>query len=100
MEFMTSEKNHPVTSSAEHLDTRKDRSYADAETKPVSTHSNKFKMLSIKECLELVDGLSENTLRKLLKQKKVKSIRAGEGKRGKYLVNQDSLLECMGYIGK
>lgn len=67
------------------------------ETTTVSTNANKIKMLSIKECLELVEGLTEYTLRQLLIQKKVKFIRAGEGKRGKFLINLDSLLSYMGY---
>lgn len=67
------------------------------ETTTVSTNPSNIKMLSIKECLELVEGLTEYTLRQLLIQKKVKCIRAGEGKRGKFLINLDSLLSYMGY---
>lgn len=90
-----------TTRSAKDLDDRNNHSFSDSEISPkpvpVPTNPNKYKMLSIKECLELVDGLNEYTLRQLLIQEKVTSIRAGEGKRGKFLVNQDSLLKYMGY---
>ena len=45
----------------------------------------KVKMLTVKECTELIDGLSEHTVRQLVKQGKVKSIRTGEGRNGKFL---------------
>ena len=50
-------------------------------------------MLTIKECKELVQGVSEHTIRKLAKQGKIKSVRAGEGKRGKILISKDSFLD-------
>ena len=49
-------------------------------------------MLTIKECVGAVSGLSEHTVRKLVAQGKVKSIRTGEGKHGKILVNKADLL--------
>ena len=52
----------------------------------------KVEMLTIKESAELIDGLSEHTVRKLVKQGKVKSIRTGEGRNGKILVNKADLL--------
>ncbi|MDE6021084.1 MAG: helix-turn-helix domain-containing protein [Ruminococcus sp.] len=52
----------------------------------------KVEMLTIKECTEVVQGLSEHTVRQLVAQGKVKSIRTGEGKRGKILVNKDDLV--------
>ncbi len=55
------------------------------ETKPVE-------MLTIKECTEVIRGLSEHTVRQLVAQGKVKYIRTGEGKRGKILVNKAELL--------
>ena len=40
-------------------------------------------LLTVKECTELVDGLTMNTVRKLVIQNKVSYIRAGDGDRGK-----------------
>lgn len=49
-------------------------------------------MLTIKECAEVIQGLSEHTVRQLVAQGKVKSVRTGEGKRGKILVNKADLI--------
>ena len=54
--------------------------------------SNKVEMLTIKECTEVVQGLSEHTVRQLVKQGKVKSVRTGQGRNGKILVNKTDLL--------
>ena len=54
--------------------------------------AQKVEMLTIKECTEAVQGVSEHTVRKLVKQGKVKSVRTGEGKNGKILVNKADLL--------
>lgn len=54
--------------------------------------SNKVEMLTIKESAELISGLSEHTVRLLVKQGKVKSVRTGEGRNGKILVNKADLL--------
>ncbi len=54
--------------------------------------SDKAEMLTIKESAALISGLSEHTVRQLVKQGKVKSVRTGEGKRGKILVNKADLL--------
>ena len=55
-------------------------------------------LLTIKECAALVPGLSEHTVRMLVKQDKVKYIRCGVGKRGKILVSKDSLIKYLGTI--
>lgn len=47
--------------------------------------ANKVEMLTIKES-------SEHTVRQLVKQGKVKSVRTGEGRNGKILVNKADLL--------
>ena len=52
----------------------------------------KVEMLTIKESADLISGLSEHTVRKLVAQGKVKSVRTGEGERGKILVNKADLL--------
>lgn len=49
-------------------------------------------MLTIKESAALISGLSEHTVRQLVKQGKVKSVRTGEGRNGKILVNKSDLL--------
>ena len=49
-------------------------------------------MLTIKECTEVVRGLSEHTVRQLVAQGKVKYIRTGQGKHGKILVNKEDLV--------
>ncbi|MCT6521451.1 DNA-binding protein [Ruminococcus bicirculans] len=58
---------------------------AETKTKPVE-------MLTIKECTEVVRGLSEHTVRQLVAQGKVKYIRTGQGKREKILVNKEDLV--------
>lgn len=54
--------------------------------------SNKVEMLTIKESTALISGLSEHTVRQLVKQGKVKSVRTGEGRNGKILVNKADLI--------
>ena len=49
-------------------------------------------MLTIKECTDVIHGLSEHTVRQLVKQGKIKSVRTGIGKSGKILVNKDDLV--------
>ena len=56
----------------------------------------KIEMLNIKECTELVKGLSEHTVRQLVKQNKIPYVRAGQGKKGKILIAKSAL---MSYIG-
>ena len=64
--------------------------YSKAEDKPT-----KPEMLTIKECAALVDGLSEHTVRQLVKQEKVSYIRTGTGHNGKKLVSKASLLKYL-----
>lgn len=61
-----------------------------ASAKP---ENHPVEMLTIRECTEVIHGLSEHTIRKLVAQGKIKSVRAGEGKRGKILISKDSLLD-------
>lgn len=44
------------------------------------TKAKSVEMLTIKECTEVVRGLSEHTVRQLVAQGKVKYIRTGQGK--------------------
>ncbi len=55
-------------------------------------------MLTIKECTGYVKGLTEHTIRLLIARGEIKSMRTGEGKRGKILVPQSSLLEYLHQI--
>ena len=55
-----------------------------------------LEMLTVKECAELVTGLSEHTVRQLVAQKKVAYVRAGSGVRGKIMVSKASLLNYLG----
>ena len=57
--------------------------------------SIKPEMLTIKECAALVDGLSEHTVRQLVKQDKVAYIRTGAGRNGKILVARPRCLNIL-----
>ena len=56
-------------------------------------------LLTIKECAALVTGLSEHTVRQLVKRGEVAYMRSGAGKRGKILVYKSSLLKYLGETG-
>ena len=62
------------------------------ETATASVSADKVEMLTIKECPKVIQGLSEHTVRQLVKQGKVKSVRTGEGRNGKILVNKADLV--------
>lgn len=69
----------------------------DEATPTVSeTKSDTPEMLTVKECAALVPGLSEHTVRQLVKRGEVAYIRCGAGERGKILVSKDSLLKYLG----
>ncbi len=59
---------------------------------PAKTAADKVEMLTIKECTEVIQGLSAHTVRQFVKQGKVKSVRTGEGRNGKILVNKADLI--------
>ena len=63
-----------------------------AASKHVKAPAQSVRMLTIKECTELIEGISEHSIRMLITQGKIKAFRTGEGVRGKYLVNKESLL--------
>ena len=52
-------------------------------------------MLTIREAAQTVKGLSEHTVRQLVTQGKVPSIRTGAGKNGKILVPKAALLKYL-----
>ncbi len=71
----------------------------EAAPSPITVSKNdKPEMLTIKECAALVAGLTEHTVRMLVKQGKVRYIRCGEGARGKILVSKESLLKYLGAV--
>ncbi|MCR5805589.1 MAG: DNA-binding protein [Oscillospiraceae bacterium] len=53
-------------------------------------------MLTIKECARAVRGVSEHSIRQIVAGGQVKSVRTGEGKRGKILVNKADLMAYFG----
>lgn len=57
--------------------------------------NQKVEMLTIKECTELVKGLSEHTVRQLVVQGKIPYIRTGQGKCGKILISKSALLNYL-----
>jgi len=65
---------------------------ADTSSADNTAVPQKVELLTIKECADMIAGLSEHTVRQLVKQGKVKSIRTGEGKNGKILVNKADLI--------
>ena len=54
-----------------------------------------LEMLTIKECTNLVKGLSDHTVRQLVMQDKIPYVRAGKGKNGKILINKTELLNYL-----
>ena len=67
---------------------------AEAPNEPKA--AEKIELLTIKECTQLIDGLTEGTVRQLVTQNKIPSIRSGAGKRGKILVSKAALLKYFG----
>lgn len=54
--------------------------------------SEVVEMLTVKECTEAVKGLFKHTVRKLIAQGKLPYLRAGDGVKGKMLINKADLL--------
>lgn len=61
----------------------------------ILTEANPIEMLTIQECVEEFKGLTQNTIRQLVRHGKIKYIRTGEGRNGKILVNKTSLAEYL-----
>ena len=53
------------------------------------------KMLTVKECSQVVSGLSEHTVRQWAAQELIPYIRTGKGKRGKILISKSALLKFL-----
>ena len=66
------------------------------DTPPISQDTQPempAELLTLKECTELVKGLSEHTVRQLAVQGIIPSIRTGTGRSGKILINKAALLQ-------
>lgn len=68
------------------------------ENEIMAISSQPMEMLTIKECVKEVKGLSEHTIRQLVAQDKIPHIRTGVGKRGKILISKAALLEYFGVV--
>jgi hypothetical protein len=68
------------------------------ETQPKLHQSQMVEMLTVKECTEVVKGISDHTLRLLIQQNKIPHIRTGEGKNGKILVSKTALFNYFNKI--
>lgn len=71
----------------------------DEVTKQTTDENAPIELLTIQECTQAINGLSEYTVRHLVAQGKIKHIRTGEGKRGKILVSKQSLLDYLKIAG-
>ena len=56
-------------------------------------------MLTIKECSEQIKGISAHTIRQLVLQGKIPSVRTGAGRNGKILVSKSALLTYFNELG-
>ena len=90
------QKNNIINQITELLAQLVETESADIATAPVQASSTQPVMLTVKECAELVEGLSEHTVCMLCAQEKIKSIRTGAGRNGKILVSKSSLLRYLG----
>lgn len=69
----------------------------DSESKSEVEQDKTTEMLTVHEAARTVKGLSEHTVRQLVAQGKVPSIRTGAGKNGKILIPKAALLDyCNG----
>ena len=79
-----------ITTAIETVFDDEDKSAVEQQDKPTE-------MLTIHEAAQTIKGLSEHTVRQLVAQGKVPSIRTGAGKNGKILIPKAALLDyCNG----
>ncbi|MBO6229675.1 MAG: DNA-binding protein [Ruminiclostridium sp.] len=64
---------------------------AQAEQK-VSVPDGTMEMLTIKECTELVKGLTSNTIRNMIARGELECVRAGCGTNGKILIQKANII--------
>lgn len=90
------QKNDLITKVTQLLDKLLDVDVENPASPTVLLSDAPLEMLTVKECAELVDGLSEHTVRQLCAQDKIAHVRAGAGRNGKILVSKVSLLKYLG----
>lgn len=66
-----------------------------SNTKNADTNSEPTEMLTVRECTDLIQGLTAYSVRQLASSGKISSVRAGVGKNGKILINKNSLLDYL-----
>ena len=60
-----------------------------------TAQSQPLEMLTVKECSQVISGLSEHTVRQWVAQGLIPYIRTGKGKRGKILISKSALLNFL-----
>lgn len=60
-----------------------------------TAQSQPLEMLTVKECSQIISGLSEHTVRQWVAQGLIPYIRTGKGKRGKILISKSALLKFL-----
>lgn len=60
-----------------------------------NVQSQPLEMLTVKECSQVISGLSEHTVRQWVAQGLIPYIRTGKGKRGKILISKSALLKYL-----
>ena len=60
-----------------------------------NAQSQPLEMLTVKECSQIISGLSEHTVRQWVSQGLIPYIRTGKGKRGKILISKSALLKYL-----
>ena len=60
-----------------------------------TAQSQPLEMLTVKECSQVISGLSEHTVRQWVAQGLIPYIRTGKGKRGKILISKSALLKFL-----
>lgn len=60
-----------------------------------TAQSQPLEMLTVKECSQVISGLSEHTVRQWVAQGLILYIRTGQGKRGKILISKSALLKFL-----
>lgn len=84
-----------ITALLSELVMQEERDVGRQDSKP---ESEQLEMLTVKECVGEVKGLTENTVRQLIRQNKLPHIRCGRGERGKILVKRSDLIKCINDI--
>ncbi len=65
------------------------------KTQVCTAQSQPLEMLTVKECSQVISGLSEHTVRQWIAQGLIPYIRTGKGKRGKILISKSALLNFL-----